>query len=102
MSTERLPSRERLTRGFDRSIYIRCIGMGNVGDLLAGCRIGGRKVFAARGLAPLTTNVVAELALVPVEPRRRLFGIFGRWAVLHAVKFFDDSVAHARSPYAIG
>ena len=90
MSAERLPAGQGFARGFNGSIYIGGIAMRDFGDLVAGRWIAGCEVLAAGGLLPRAVDVVAEVALMRVEPALDLFGVFRRRTVFHAVELFND------------
>src|ERR1700730_16527393 len=85
---ERLPVRKCRPGGFDSSIDICNRPWRHTGELLGGGGVGGVEVLGGSGLQPHAIDEVAEASSVVVEPGKRLFRIFWRWAVLHRDESF--------------
>ena len=89
---ERLPAGKGSAGGFDGAVDIGGVGLRDLGEDFAGRGILGLERGA--DLGPLAVDVVAEAALVRVEPLVHFARIFGCWAVFHRLKLLHNAACH--------
>ncbi len=89
---EGLPGGKGGAGGFDGAVDVVGGSGGDLGEEFAGCGIAGLE--GRVGFGPLAVDVVAEGALVRVEPFVDFARVFGSWTVFHRLKLLKDAGCH--------
>ena len=90
MRRERVPSWERSASRFDRRVNIGRASLSNTGELVPARWIGSVEVLALHRLLPAAVYEVSELALVTLEPGKRLFRVLKCRTVFHRCELFGN------------
>src|ERR1035437_6300819 len=91
VSAQGLPTGESFARSCHSGIHVMGVALRNLGKGVAGRRVTGGLIFAARRLHPRSADEFLKPAMMPFQPLHRFLWIFWRGSIFHGVELFRNA-----------